>query len=39
MATSDNPMADELAELAPYARQDEANTTTPPGVAPDEVDR
>jgi hypothetical protein len=25
---------DELAELAPYSRQDEANTTTPPGVAP-----
>jgi hypothetical protein len=27
----------ELAEMAPYSRQDEANTTTPPGVAPEGV--
>jgi len=35
MATSDNPMADELAELAPYARDDAANTTTAPAVEPE----
>jgi len=30
MATSDNPLGDELAKIAPYARDDAANTTTPP---------
>jgi len=34
MATSD-VLADDIGEIAPYARQDEANTGTPPGVAPE----